>query len=88
MLTCPDDETAAYLIPGHSYLLKTALGWQAQRVWSEVVAYHVGRLVGLEVPPCFIALDEETGATGALVEFFYQYPREASPARVLFTLPT
>ena len=81
MLVCPVNASEPFLIPGHSYLFKTALGWQSQQVWSEVIAYRLGAMLGLPVPPCFIAMDRGTGLAGALVEFFYGYPDEAEPAR-------
>ena len=83
MLICPADVREPFLIPGHSYLFKTARGWQCQQVWSEVIAYKIGAELGLAVPPCFIAVDAKTGETGALVEFFYGYPGDAAPARLV-----
>lgn len=76
MLICPEHVPEDFLIPGHSYLFKQALGWQQYQVWSEVIAYRLGALLGLDVPPCFIAVDEKSGEIGALVEFFYGYPWE------------
>lgn len=64
MLVCPADVEESFLAQGHSYLFKTAVGWQRQQVWSEVIAYKVGAELGLPVPPCFIALDRRTGETG------------------------
>ena len=49
--------------------------------WSEVIAYKIAAAVGLNVPPCFVAVDSRTGEVGALVEFFYGYPDERQPAR-------
>jgi len=83
MLISPDGVREPFLIPNHAYLFKTALGWQAQQVWSEVVSYRIGAMLGLPVPPCFIAVDEASGETGVLVEFFYGYPGELSPARLV-----
>lgn len=83
MLKCPNDAREPFLVPGHAYLFKTAVGWQAQQVWSEVIAYRLAEMVGLEVPPCFIAVDDQSGETGALIEFFYGYPGEAEPVRFI-----
>lgn len=83
MITCPHREVAPFLIPGHSYLFKTATGWQQQQVWSEVIAYRIAALIGLNVPPCFLAVDQYDGTTGALVEFFYGYPKDPTPARLI-----
>lgn len=78
---CPETEARPFLIPGHNYLFKIATGWKAQQLWSEVIAYQIGCLVGVPVPPAFLAFDERTGETGVLVEFFYGFPGEAEPAR-------
>ena len=83
MLVCPANASEPFLIPGHSYLFKTAMGWQQQQVWSEVIAYRIGSMLGLPVPPCFVAFDSRTGFTGALVEFFYGYPNESAHARFI-----
>lgn len=74
-------DASAPLIPGHSYLFKTATGWQAQQVWSEVIAYEVGDMLGLPVPRCMIA--KRGDETGALIEFFYGYPNEQTVARLV-----
>jgi hypothetical protein len=49
MLVCPADVEESFLAQGHSYLFKTAVGWQRQQVWSEVIAYKVGAELGLPV---------------------------------------
>jgi len=76
MLTCPLQPGQEGLIPGHSYLFKTAADWRIHQIWSEAIAYQLGTLVGLNVPRCFIAEDETTGELGALIEFFFGYPGE------------
>ncbi|WP_164547584.1 MULTISPECIES: HipA domain-containing protein [unclassified Bosea (in: a-proteobacteria)] len=78
---CPEAETRPFLIPSHTYLFKIATGWKAQQLWAEVIAYQIGCLVGLTVPPAFLAYDERTGELGVLIEFFYGFPGEAEPAR-------
>lgn len=83
MLFCPADPPLPHLIGGHAYLFKTVTPrWQHQ-LWSEVIAYRLGALVGLQVPPCFVAFDERTNQAGALMEFFYGYPGERLPARLI-----
>jgi hypothetical protein len=44
------------------------------QLWSEFLAYELSRQTGVRVPRCFIGVDEKTGESGALVEFFYGYP--------------
>ena len=83
MLIAPMGLGLPYIIPGHSYLFKSALGWREQQIWSEVIAYRLGKSLGLPIPPCFIAYDSHSGTTGVLVEFFFGYPGENSPARLV-----
>lgn len=80
-LICPPAVTAPSLISGHTYLFKVATDWRAQQLWSEVIAYQIGCLVGVNVPPAFFAYDEVREEAGVLIEFFYGYPAERFPAR-------
>lgn len=82
MVICPNEVDHEFLIPGHAYLFKRALGWQAYQIWSEIIAYRIGALVGVEAPPSFVAVDEN-GEFGALVEFFYGYPGEDDNPRLV-----
>lgn len=81
LLRCPADAPQPFLVPGHSYLFKVAHGWRAPQLWSEVISYRIGAVVGLDVPPCFVAIDSQADQVGALVEFFYGYPDEEIAAR-------
>jgi hypothetical protein len=81
LLRCPELAPQPFLTSAHSYLFKVAYGWRAQQLWSEVIAYRIAAAVGLDVPPCFVAVDSRTGDVGALVEFFYGYPDEARSER-------
>jgi hypothetical protein len=83
MLTCPLGVQDPCLVAGHSYLFKTAEGWKAKQLWSEIIAYRLAVLTGVDVPPCFLAVNEQSGQMGALVEFFYGYPGENDPARLI-----
>jgi hypothetical protein len=40
--------------------------------WAEVIAYRVGCLLGLSVPPAFYAINSGTHTSGALIEWFYE----------------
>ncbi len=79
LLVCPPDAMESFLIGGHKYLFKIAAGWQAYQSWSEVIAYKIGNMLGLDVPPAFVAVDGKTGEMGVLVEFFYGYPGDKTP---------
>lgn len=82
LLTCPEDLISSEFIPRHKYLFKTPRGWQDKQIWSELIAYEIARLVGVEVPRCFVATDG-AGQLGALVEFFYNYPSSPYTERFL-----
>jgi len=81
-LVAPAAATHPLLIPGHKYLFKKADDWKAQQMWSEALAFQIGAVAGLPVPPCFVAIDETTDEAGALIEFFYGYPGEQRAARL------
>ncbi len=83
MVFAPESASEPFILPGHSYLFKTASGFRSQQIWSEVIAYRIGARIGMPVPPAFIAEDARTGETGVLVEFFFGYPDEAEPARLV-----
>src|SRR4051794_34921865 len=74
LLVSPEAAAHPFLVANHRYLFKVASGWQSQQTWSEVIAYEIAKVVGLSVPPAFIAFDSATGETGVLVEFFYGHP--------------
>jgi hypothetical protein len=78
---CPHGVTQPFLIEGHRYLFKVAVAadFRAYQCWSEVIAYEIGNMLGLDVPPSFIAVNGKTGEMGALVEFFYGYPGNDTP---------
>ena len=83
LVRCPDNAPQPFLAGAHSYLFKVAHGWLAQQLWSEVIASRIAATVGVDVPPCFVAIDSQAGDVGALVEFFYGHPRDAKPARFI-----
>lgn len=74
LLLCPNPAPHGDLIAGHRYLFKTAKGWKAGQLWSEFLAFQLSAPTGVNVPRCFVAINEKTGETGALVEFFFWYP--------------
>jgi len=83
MVFAPSDASSPLTIPDHPYLFKIAYSWRSYQMWSEYIAYRIGRLIDLPVPPCLIAIDNKSGDVGALVEFFYGYPEEDRPARLI-----
>jgi HipA-like C-terminal domain len=59
------------LVPDKRYLFKLSRRAYVDQFWAEVVAYRVGCLLDLEVPPAFGAIHSLTGQSGALIEWFY-----------------
>lgn len=63
-------------MPRHKYLFKIPNGWQERQIWSELIAYELSRPLNVQVPACFLAIDQNTNETGVLIEFFYGYENE------------
>lgn len=59
------------LVSGKRYLFKRSKRSYPDQFWGEVIAYRVGCLMGLEVPPAFAAFNSRTGYSAALIEWFY-----------------
>lgn len=59
------------LLSSRRYLFKRSKRSYPDQFWGEVVAYRVGCLLGLEVPPAFIAWNAESGLSATLIEWFY-----------------
>ena len=60
------------LVGGKRYLFKRSKRSYPDQFWGEVIAYRVGCLMGLEVPPAFAASNSRTGHSAALIEWFYR----------------
>lgn len=65
-----------FLTPNHRYLFKRAVRWCPDQFWTEIIAYRLGFLLGVAVPPAFVAWDSAEGECGALIEWFLDYPGE------------
>lgn len=81
VVTCPLGTSAGFLVPRHSYLFKIAAERRATQLWSEVIAYRIAAIVGLDVPAALVAVNSATQEAGVLIEFFYGYPDEPQPSR-------
>jgi hypothetical protein len=83
LLICPTPSPQADLIPGHRYLFKSPKERKACQLWSELLAFHLSKPTGVHVPRCFPAVDNRTGESGALVEFFLGYPDDVPGLRLI-----
>lgn len=59
------------LVPNKRYLFKRSEKRYPDQFWGEVIAYRVGCLLGLSVPPAFVAYNSNSGYCASLIEWFY-----------------
>ncbi len=70
-----------FLLPNHHYLIKKTLTRPSgtilyEQYWNEIIAYKLGRVLGIKVPPAFVAcytVENSEPFYGALIEWFYNY---------------
>lgn len=55
----------------HRYLYKLSNFRFPEQFWVEVFAYRFGCLIGVPVPPAFVAVNSSEPNCGALIEWFY-----------------
>lgn len=69
----PEDRSSRYsfCIPSHLYMFKLSRKVYPEQFWIEIFAYQLGCLMGVAVPPAFVAYDSENKQPGALIEWFY-----------------
>lgn len=53
------------------YLFKRSRKMYPDHFWTEIVAYQIGCLLGVEVPPAFASYNSDDDTCGALIEWFY-----------------
>lgn len=73
----PNPPPEPVITPDKRYLFKRSKRSYPDQFWGEVVAYRVGCLLGLQVPPAFAAWNSRTGHCAALIEWFYNDNNEA-----------
>lgn len=76
-IIAPDAPPEAVIIPGRRYLFKHSRRNFPDQFWCEIVAYRIGCLLGVKVPPAFAAWNSSTGISAALIEWFYVDGHEA-----------
>lgn len=85
-LICPTPSPAPFLISGHRYIFKTPPDRRQQQIWSEVIAYEIGRMLQVPVPPAFIASAKNGQELGVLIEFFYGYQLQEPQPRLVHAI--
>jgi hypothetical protein len=73
LLRCSDPTPHALLIAHHRYQFKQSRRIYPEQFWAEVVAYRIGLLANVSVPPTYPAWNSQTGICAALIEWFYGY---------------
>lgn len=53
-------------------MFKKSVKRYPDQYWGEVVAYQVGDMLGVTVPPAYAAFNSKNGQSGALIEWFYE----------------
>lgn len=74
VVLCPDPAPYDFLIPRHRYLLKFSNPRAPSQFLSEVIAYRIGVVLNVPVPPSFQAHDGNEDSPAALIEFFIGKP--------------
>lgn len=74
----PGDPLDPVLVPNKRYLFKHSKRSYPDQFWGEIIAYRIGCLMGLEVPPAFVAWNSSTNISAALIEWFYVDGEEVS----------
>lgn len=71
----PDDVGGLPLRPGWRYLFKKSRNWAPWQFWMEIIAYRVGQVIDVTVPPAYVGMRHGEGpgeeTYGALIEWFY-----------------
>lgn len=67
----PSDLYDPRIISGKRYLFKRSKRSYPDQFWGEIIAYRIGCLLGVNVPPAFAAYNSNTGHCAALIEWFY-----------------
>ncbi|MEO5369702.1 MAG: HipA domain-containing protein [Magnetococcus sp. DMHC-1] len=61
-----------FLTGGHHYLFKHASQRYPTQFWCEVIAFRVGCMMGIPVPPAYAAWQSSKKQSAALIEWFYR----------------
>lgn len=86
LLISPSQSGYDFLIPGHRYLFKHSFQkgnrCHPDQYWAEIVAYRIGCMLDVPVPPAFVAYNSDNNVCGALIEWFLNYPDQPEERRV------
>lgn len=71
IVVSPNDPIQNVIKPDWQYMFKLSDAKYPEQFWAELIAYQVGLLIGIDVPPAHAAFDSMTGECGSLSEWFY-----------------
>lgn len=74
LLFCPNQAPYKFLRRDNPYLFKLPRDRYPTQYWAEIIAYRVGCLMDVGVPPAFVAIDKDEDQPGTLIQWFYNYP--------------
>lgn len=74
----PNEPPDPALVPNKRYLFKRSKQSYPDQFWGEIIAYRIGCLMGLQVPPAFAAWNSSSDICAALIEWFYVDGEEVS----------
>ena len=67
----PGNTNHSFIKHKHPYLYKLPNHRYPWQFWMEIIAYRIGLLMDVVVPPAHIAKNSHDGSMGALIEWFY-----------------
>jgi len=74
LLFCPSKVPQDFLKSDHPYLFKYSSHNYPEQFWIEIIAYRLGQLMNVPVPPAFVGYNRSEDRCGALIEWFLRYP--------------
>ncbi|PBJ25542.1 hypothetical protein BSG18_09780 [Pseudomonas ogarae] len=71
LVVSPYDPIQDVIRPDWQYMFKLSDEKYPEQYWAELIAYQIGLLLNIDVPPAHAAFDSMTGECGSLSEWFY-----------------
>lgn len=68
----PKNGVPDFIVPSRRYLFKRSARRYPEQFWAEIAAYHIGCLLGVDVPLAVPAVHGSKGQCGALIQWFYE----------------
>ncbi len=72
----PVNPKYCFIKSDHRYLFKESREHFPWQFWMEVIAFNVGKLMNVVVPPAYVGYDSSTNTYAALIEWFYNEKKQ------------